>query len=229
MRRALGIAAALAILSSGAIVPARGQSSSPPVFRPAGLVSATTVGIPFNSVAVGMVELHVTVGKTGGVEDIKVVRELASVTEISVEAVKKWEFTPATLHGKPVTSQMTIAVVFSSFAGGGTTSYAPVEAGPDKEGSNDKLHLIPAQITGARIPMIPNATVTGGTVVLQVTVGGDGRQGLVRVILDNPSHLESALQTVKDWQFEPAKLNGKDVNSNVVLAFSYRAPSTTSY
>src|SRR5580704_8574438 len=111
MRQVIGIAATLVILSCGAIAFGQGQNGSPPAFHSAALVSVSGVKIPFNSVATGMVELRVAIGKEGSVKDVEVVRELASVTEQSIQAVKTWKFDPATLNGKPVVSRLTVSVV----------------------------------------------------------------------------------------------------------------------
>ncbi len=227
MRKTLGIAAALAILSWGAVVSSQGQSQPGPIFRSAELTTATGVPIPINSNATGMVELRVTVGKTGRVSDVQVVRELASATESSVSAVKKWEFTPATLDGKPLASVVTVSVVVCPYAGGGPASFPRIETGSKDDRAGGSSPLVPAEIVSAQFPIVPNAAVVGGTVVLQVVIGSDGQQGLAKVIQDRPPLTPSALQAVKDWKFTPARLGGQNVRSNIVLAFRYRMPQTS--
>jgi TonB family protein len=116
MRRSLGILSALFILSICLVSSGRSQTTRTRIFRSAEVTSASGVQIPFNSVANGIVELYLTIDDTGKVTDIVVARPLASVTEEAVRAVKTWTFAPATMHGKPVTSRLTVCVVFCPLA-----------------------------------------------------------------------------------------------------------------
>jgi TonB family protein len=187
-------------------------------------VSAKGVPIPLNSVAIGMVELHVTIGRTGKVKQIQVVRELASVTEVSIQAVKSWEFAPATLNGKPIASRLTVAVVFCPYVGLQPIPLPPVETGSKDEASGADLPLTPPEIIAAQFPQDFNARTSSGTVVLQVVIGPDGQQGLVKVIRGKDPMTGAALEAVKDWKFTPASIGSEKVGSGIVLAFDYRPP-----
>jgi TonB family protein len=224
MCKTVGIAAALAILSCGAFAFGQGQSSSAPAFHSAVLVSANGAKIPFNSVATGMVELQVTIGKTGAVKDVEVIRELASVTEQSIEAVKNWKFNPATSEGKPIASRLTVSVVFCPYTGPGPISLPPVEAETKSDASDANLPSVPAEIIAARFPRDFNARTASGTVVLQVAIGPDGQQGLVKVVKDIAPMTGAALEAVKDWKFAPASIGDQKIRSSIVLAFAYRPP-----
>jgi hypothetical protein len=112
MRKLLAILAALFVSSVSLVASSQTQSSGTRIFRSAEVVTASGVPIPFNSVANGIVELHLTISAAGNVDEVLVARPLASVTEQAVSAVKAWTFAPATMHGKPIASRLTVVVVF---------------------------------------------------------------------------------------------------------------------
>jgi len=82
-------------------------------FEPAEVVSTVNTYYPPLSVAFGTVVLQLTIGESGQIEEIKVVRHIPSLTEVAMRSVKKWEFKPATLDGKPVRSKMAVAFTFT--------------------------------------------------------------------------------------------------------------------
>jgi outer membrane biosynthesis protein TonB len=224
MRQAPGIAAALVFFSCAAIATSHSQTSAPPVFHSAEVVSATGVKIPFNSVAVGMVELRVTISKTGAVKDIQVIRELASVTDQSIQSVKSWVFKPAIFNGTPIASQMTVSVVFCPYTGSKSISLSPIESESKSDAPDAGLPATPVEITTAQFPRDFNARTTSGTVVLQVSIGQDGQQGLVRVVKDIPPLTGATQEAIKDWKFAAASIGNRKITSNIVLAFAYRTP-----
>jgi TonB family protein len=62
----------------------------------------------------GVVVLECTIGKDGGVQNVKVLRGLPlGLTETAVEAVQKWRFQPSTLNGKPVEVLYILTVRFN--------------------------------------------------------------------------------------------------------------------
>jgi TonB family protein len=62
----------------------------------------------------GVVVLECTIGKDGSVKEAKVLRGLPlGLTESAVDAVKKWQFKPSTLNGKPVEVLYILTVRFN--------------------------------------------------------------------------------------------------------------------
>jgi len=62
----------------------------------------------------GVVVLECTIGKTGSVQEAKVLRGLPlGLTEAAVDAVKKWRFEASTLNGKPVEVLYILTVRFN--------------------------------------------------------------------------------------------------------------------
>ena len=62
----------------------------------------------------GVVVLECTIGKTGSVQEVKVLRPLPlGLTEAANDAVRKWKFKPSTLNGKPVEVLYILTVRFN--------------------------------------------------------------------------------------------------------------------
>ena len=229
MRRISGSLAALFISSIVLVSSGHGQSTRTRIFRSAEVLSASDIRIPFNSVANGMVELYLTISDTGTVEDVRVARPLASVTEEAVRAVKSWKFAPASMYGKPVESQLTVCVVFCPMALLTTEMpLSPLE--PDsRQAATGTLPPVSPEVIEAKYPSDGNARSVGGTVVLRVLVGAEGQPGLVRVVKDAPTMTDSAEAGVAHWRFSPAQLTGKPAISGIVIAFVFCVPLVNSY
>jgi TonB family protein len=60
--------------------------------------------------AMGNVILEVTVGPTGSVTDVRVLRGDAPISDAAVAAVKQWRYQPTTLSGKPVSVVTTVVL-----------------------------------------------------------------------------------------------------------------------
>lgn len=63
----------------------------------------------------GIVVLAVLIDESGNIEDIEVVKSLGNTgcDEAAVEAVKQWQFAPATRQGKPIAARVTLPVLFN--------------------------------------------------------------------------------------------------------------------
>ncbi|HEY4837151.1 MAG TPA: energy transducer TonB [Candidatus Acidoferrales bacterium] len=229
MRKPIAIAAALFFFSVALVASTQTQSNPARIFRSAEVVTASGVPIPFNSVANGIVELYLTINATGTVDEVHVARPLASVTDQAVQAVKSWTFAPATMHGKPIASRLTVVVVFCpSFGfGAGEIPLLPLSPEAAKETGGSSLPPVSPEIISAQYAVDSGTQVKGGTVVLRVLVGADGQPGLVRIIKEAPPMTSSARTAVAGWKFSPAKVNGKEVISGVIIAFRFRTPSVS--
>lgn len=73
----------------------------------------TSPAYPANAMARGSVVLRADVSAEGQVVDVRPIKSLAAVTETSMDAVREWEFVPATdSRGKQVASHAYIVLVF---------------------------------------------------------------------------------------------------------------------
>jgi len=209
--------AAAVLAGSVALALVSLRSSADPIFHPAAIVSAGSIGVPFNSTAVGMVELRVVVSKSGRVQDVEVLHDLASVTEKSEAAVRSWQFSPAMMGADAVASHVTVAIFFCPYVG---PTQLTLPGGGGGSGPD-----VPVEITSAQFPVDVNGRRTGGTVVLQVTVSPDGKPGLTKVVHGFEPMNDHSMAAVKNWQFAPASLQGQNIRSNIVIAFVFRPPT----
>jgi outer membrane biosynthesis protein TonB len=229
MRKPLAIAAAFLLTAVSLVASGQTQTDPTRIFRSAEVVTASGVPIPFNSVANGIVELHLSISATGNVDEVVVARPLASVTEQAVSAVKAWTFAPATMRGKPIASRLTVAVAFCPAYGYGLGDIPLPPVSPESAKDAGASSLIPTspEIIAAKYPLDRAVQLMGGTVVIRVLIGVDGQPGLVRVIRGKAPLVDDARLAVKDWTFSPARLNGKEVISGIVVALRFRTPVST--
>ena len=113
MRRVLWVLAALGV--GAGLVLAQGREKAKIEFTPVEVVTTVEAIYPPNSIGQGTVMLEVTVGADGEVEDVKVLRDVPSLTVEAQRAAKKWRFRPATLNGKPVRATTHVAFNFRTY------------------------------------------------------------------------------------------------------------------
>ena len=217
------IAAITSLLMSfwSAVAPG-GLNGSP--FEPGGVVSATDIKYPAQSVAVGTVVLELTVDEKGLVEDVHAVRQIETLTETAVNCVKGWQFKPAFVDGKPTRSRITVAVLFNSVAA--YPYETALGAIPETEAQSDSsLEPEPIKVMAASFVRYPPNSQTTGTVVLQAAVDTEGLIEKVVAIRDVPALTEPCIEALKRWKFHPAQLRGSPISSSISVAFVLRPPN----
>jgi TonB family protein len=60
----------------------------------------------------GIVRLHAIIAKDGTIEQLRVIKGYCSLARPSLDAVKKWRYSPTTIMGQPVEVDTTIDVIF---------------------------------------------------------------------------------------------------------------------
>jgi Gram-negative bacterial TonB protein C-terminal len=83
----------------------------------------------------------------------------------------------------------------------------------------------PPSVVTAVDAIYPLNSVASGTVVLEVSLDGVGKITDIRVVRGIASLTEPAEDSVRQWTFQPGKLNGKPVSSKIVAAFSFVPPN----
>jgi len=87
-------------------------SADPDGFAAPRVAAAYYADYAVNSIAEGTIVLDVTVSESGSVAEVHPVYTVPSLTKISVEAVKKWRFTPGTIRQTPVTSRAIVVFIY---------------------------------------------------------------------------------------------------------------------
>lgn len=87
-----------------------------------------------------------------------------------------------------------------------------------------KPRFVPARVlTTTQIPYPPNS-LAHGTVILEVQLDDLGQVRDVQVLRDIKSLTEPALRGVRQWKFEPARLDDRPVSSSLVVAVTFNIP-----
>lgn len=105
-------AVSLAAAAPQSSSPSSPEGKAPPKFVPPQILRTVDAAYPIKSVAFGTVVVEVHVAASGEIADVRVVRDIPSLTEQAVKAVKEWKFQPASLGGKPVASIVPVAFTF---------------------------------------------------------------------------------------------------------------------
>lgn len=223
MRRVLSAVNALALLAGLSFTQGANDTREETYFQPPETVSATNVRYPIRSIAFGTVVLEARISETGAFEDVKVLRDIASLTPEAIRAVKNWAFKPARLDGKVVRSRMTVAVTFNPAVLNPADIPLPPLAQPANQ-PKDQLQFEPPEVVSAAFPNYPARSVAFGTVVLEVTIGETGEVEDVKVVRDIASLTPEAIRALKKWKFKPARSGSKSVRAEMALAFVFRLP-----
>jgi protein TonB len=85
---------------------------------------------------------------------------------------------------------------------------------------------VPKKIKDVRpvYPAIALANRVSGTVIIQATIGADGRVTNVTILKSIPLLDQAALDAVRQWQFTPTRLNGVPIPviMTVTIAFNLK-------
>ncbi len=122
------------------------------------------------------------------------------------------------------TAKALFFVIFISFyisasvtasAGQATSGAAPVRVGGDVKP--------PIKIKDAKpvYPPMARQTRTQGTVILELTIGDDGKVKAVKVLKSLTLLDAAATDAVKQWEFKPTMLNGKAISVIMTTAVNF--------
>jgi len=165
--------------------------------------------------------LDVLISEEGEVRNVQVRRDIASETEEAVRSVKTWKFEPAKFNGKAVASRVTVAVTFNP-----VPNFCANIPLPPLIPQDDKARLPssfqPPEVTHATFPTCPYYALSPGTVILETSINEAGKAQHTKVLRDAPPFTAPAIQAIEDWGFAAATLNGRPVESKVVLVFCFR-------
>ena len=144
----------------------------------------------------GVVILEALIGTTGKVTDVKVLRSIAGLDTAAVDAVRQWEYAPSVHDEVAVPVVTSVAVEFK------LTAPSPVRVG----GTIKQ----PAQTKRVNPPYPPEAQAKNvqGVVIMEATVGTDGKVLDVRILRSIPLLDQAALDAVRQWEYAPTVVNG---------------------
>jgi len=226
MFRVVSVAVAVVVMA------ATGSAQTPPVARvvaPAVYRSGPTPLMPAIGLGGGEVVLELTVNDQGTVTGVRPLRTTAGFTELVVEAVKAWQFTPAEelldssvrkpgeSATKSVESRVLVATLFRPPA-----LYANATIGEpvrDVERPSDEVPFPISTVTPAFLPPVRDQ----GVVLTEARVNGAGAVTDAVVKRSWPPFDEAALAAARQWTFRPAR-SGVRTAPRVYLMFAFRTP-----
>ncbi len=85
--------------------------------------------------------------------------------------------------------------------------------------------FVPPRYRGGSLPTQPPQVAGGGEVLLEVKVGLDGNVIQASTLRATPPFTELLLEAIRLWKFAPAELEGKEVESAVLVAGLFRPPT----
>lgn len=189
----------------------------------------------------GIVLLDITIGTTGKVQNIRMLRHLpesADAGRAVLDAVKQWEFAPTLVNGLPVAVNMAVRVTFTKDgvqittppevvpatnpAAAGDTPASPVPNGqPLRVGGNIRE---PVKVKDVA-PVYPRDALRArlqGNVIIEAVIDAEGNVANAKVLNSAAPSLDAAaLDAVKQWKFAPTMINGVPVPIVMVVTVRF--------
>jgi protein TonB len=189
-------------------------------FEPARLASGSVPDRPpVEAVGGGEVLLELAVGDDGAVTRVVTLRDTPPFTDLLRAVVASWHFAPATDDGRPLDASVLVAAVFRP----------PVLLGPapgtPPRAVAEPCAAIPFPAESV-VPPFPPTALGDGIVLVEVTVGTDGKVVDSRGVQAPAPFARAALDAARQWRFRPACRNDRPVPAAAYLVFGFRSPVT---
>jgi protein TonB len=171
----------------------------------------------------GVVIIEALIDEQGKVTAARILRSVPGLDEAALDAVKGWVFTPTLKNGAPVPVNMTVTTRFAldqkPAAVGGVVGSGPVGgiAGGAERAGGAKTPP-PTKLVDVK-PVYPEAAKQAGiqgTVILELSIGKDGKVTSAKVLRSIPELDQAAIDAATKWEFTPTVKDGAAVP--VVLA-----------
>ncbi len=200
----------------------------------------------------GDVFISVDVDERGKVKNASIIESrdkecpecLSALENAAIEAVKKWEYQPTLVDGKPVPVSSWVAfrfhfdqapsveiltrseesspnVIFGSIIRmPQNPPPTPVDPGkiriPRAVGEEHLIHRVDPQY-----PQMAKIAHIQGNVVLQCMIDQQGNVATVKAISGHPILIQAALDAVKQWKYKPFLINGQAVSIETTVTVTF--------
>jgi TonB family protein len=210
------------LVASLLVAPLQSGADKIPEYVPPDVLSASNIPYPVDTQAVGAVSLLLSLDNNAQIQNIQALRDYPPLTNSVQDAVQLWTFRPAVLKGNPVSSEISLTVIFNVFNPAGGAAYQSLVLAPSQSTNPDASQFTPPQITLASFAKYPAASTAQGTVVLDVAIGRAGQPKQIRVINDVPTLTQQAISAIKTWKFNAATMKGQPISSQIIIAFVFQ-------
>jgi TonB family protein len=156
----------------------------------------------------GVVAMDLQVDTSGAVAQIKVLSGDPVLSRAAVQAVTKWKYRPVTVGGSAIAVNGNVLLTFN-----------PAKSPPVREGGEWPLRRLGC--SGPQGPLLyqvnPNypkmarAAHLEGDVVLDIVIDKEGNVADMKVVSGHPLLVQSAMDAVKQWRYQPYLVAGQPV------------------
>lgn len=125
----------------------------------------------------------------------------------------------------PETVQITPTLSISSGSGSLSTLASPVSSGAPRVAVAQQSQFEPMHVLKTVAPVYPpiaRIRRVSGSVVVQVTVGKDGKAHNPQLLTGQPVFRDAAFDAVKQWKFKPAVLNGQAIEQTTQIKMDFK-------
>ncbi len=187
-------------------------------FAPPRLETATMAAPMPHAAGAGEVRLELALDASGAVVSIRTLRNSPPWTGLLRDAVASWSFSAATDGRAPVECRVLVVGLFRPRA-----LFLPAGHGEQPKDVASPSDGLPIPLTTPTPSYPPNARGEG-VVIVEARLAADGSVADATVVQSASAFDDPARATARRFQFRPARREGQDVPSVVVLVFGFRQP-----
>jgi TonB family protein len=168
----------------------------------------------------GFVDLKITVGESGDVQDTAVVKGDPTLASAATDSVKQWKFQPFIKDGKPTKVSTIVHFRFAISdpkSDGKCTkgaSLATVSTPFDQTvtvSQSDIQGYLCKKVAPLYAGLVAQARAKGD-VVMEAVIGKDGTVQSLRVLsTESPLLAQTAIEAVRQWRYRPYLVSGEPV------------------
>jgi len=186
--------------------------------EPARFVDGSIPTVPVLMTAGADVIVSAAVSDAGRVTKVDVMRTTPPFTDVVVDAVRTWRFTPALdSDRKPMATRVLVEAVARP-----PSLNTPTVGTPPKDvAAADSRVPFPSQ---TQTPLYPVNARAEGTVVVEARVDATGHVVGVTAVRSSPPFDTPALDAARSWTFRPAQGPGAPPSTYAYLVFVFRQP-----
>lgn len=164
----------------------------------------------------GEVDVSFVVNAEGRVTEVVAVKSTHTAFEDSaIDAVKSWRFTPATIHGQPVSSSCVQRLIFTPRDSDQHMGFKVTPPKSFRKETPEQFQFdVAPKLEHMAVPVYPLEDLTakrGGKVTIAYVIGPDGRIQQVKIMPGAPSAslAAAAAAAIEQYHFTPAGRKGK--------------------
>jgi outer membrane biosynthesis protein TonB len=174
-------------------------------------------------VAGGEVVIELTIDRDGAPTRPVVLRTTPPYTQMMLDAVMQWQFTPAralNVQGArvPVEGQVLVVAVYRppSLLNGPTLGEPPVQLSPASADVASPSAIVP--------PVYPVKSLGQGVMLFELLIDEQGRVAESAALAATAGFEEVSRDALRQWTFNPARYRGRPAAASTYVLFGFMPP-----